>query len=48
MVTLALPASSSGGLTLMGVSAAATFTADGIDIGLATAANGVSQPATFE
>ena len=48
MVTMALPASSSGGLTLMGVSAPASFTAPGIDIGLATASSGVSQPETFQ
>jgi uncharacterized protein (TIGR03437 family) len=48
MVTLALPASSSGGLTLMGVSAPTPFAAQGIDIGLVTASSGVSQPAAFQ
>jgi hypothetical protein len=47
MVTMALPASSSGGLTLTGVSAPVSFTAPGIDIGLATASSGVSQPTSF-
>jgi uncharacterized protein (TIGR03437 family) len=38
-VTMALPASSSGALTVMGSSAPASFTATGIDIGLAVAAS---------
>jgi hypothetical protein len=48
MVTTALPASSSGTLTLMGVSAPVSFTAPGIDIGLATASSGLSQPEPFQ
>ena len=48
IVTMSLPASSSGGLTLMGVSAPASFTGPGIDIGLATASSGVSQPEPFQ
>jgi uncharacterized protein (TIGR03437 family) len=48
VVTLALPASSSGGLTLMGVSPPVSFTAPGIDIGLAMASSGVSQPEPFQ
>jgi uncharacterized protein (TIGR03437 family) len=48
MVTMSLPASSSGGLTLMGVSAPVSFTGPGIDIGLAMASSGVSQPEPFQ
>jgi uncharacterized protein (TIGR03437 family) len=48
MVTMSLPASASGSLTLMGVSAPVSFTAPGIDIGLATASSGVSQPEPFQ
>jgi hypothetical protein len=47
-VTMALPASSSGALTMMGSSAPVSFTATGIDVGLAIAASGVSQPAAFQ
>jgi hypothetical protein len=47
-VTMALPASSSGALTVMGSSAPASFTATGIDVGLAVAASGASQPAAFQ
>jgi hypothetical protein len=45
---MALPASSSGGLAVTGVSAPVSFTAPGIDIGLATASSGVSQPESFQ
>jgi hypothetical protein len=48
MVTMALPASSSGSLAVTGVSAPVSFTAPGVDIGLATASSGVSQPASFQ
>ncbi len=48
MVTMALPVSTSGGLTLMGATAPVSFTAQGIDVGLATASSGVSQPAAFQ
>ena len=48
LVTLSLPASTSGGLSLMGVSAPTPFTGQGIDIGVATASSGVSQPTTFQ
>jgi uncharacterized protein (TIGR03437 family) len=47
-VTMALPASSSGVLTVMGSSAPVSFTASGIDIGLAVAASGVSQADPFQ
>jgi uncharacterized protein (TIGR03437 family) len=47
-VTQALPASTTGGLTVTGVSAPVPFTAQGVDVGLATAASGVSQPAAFQ
>ncbi len=48
LVTMALPASSSGALTLMGVSAPMSFTAPGIDIGLATGSTGVLQTEPFQ
>jgi hypothetical protein len=48
LVTNALPASASGALTLIGASAPVPFTAPGIDIGLATASSGVSQPEPFQ
>jgi hypothetical protein len=48
MVTMALPASGSGGVTLMGASAPVSFTGQGIDVGLATASSGVSQAAAFQ
>lgn len=48
LVTNALPASASGALTLIGVSAPVPFTAEGIDIGLATASSGISQPEPFQ
>jgi hypothetical protein len=47
-VMQALPASSSGGITLTGTSAPVAFTAQGVDVGLATASSGVSQPAVFQ
>jgi uncharacterized protein (TIGR03437 family) len=48
MVTMAVPASASGGVTLVGSSAPVSFTAQGVDAGLATASSAVSQPATFQ
>jgi hypothetical protein len=47
-VTQALPASTSGGLTLTGTSAPVSFTGQGIDVGLATASSAISQPAAFQ
>src|SRR5579871_2995077 len=47
-VTLALPASATGGVTLAGSSAPVSFTAQGVDVGLATASSGASQPAAFQ
>jgi hypothetical protein len=48
MVTTSLPVSSTGVLTVMGYSAPASFTASGIDAGLAVAASGVSQTEAFQ
>jgi uncharacterized protein (TIGR03437 family) len=47
-VTMALPASSSGSLTVTGVSTPVSFTAPGVDIGLATASSAISQPESFQ
>jgi uncharacterized protein (TIGR03437 family) len=47
MVTLALPAGT-GGITVTGATAPVTFSAQGIDIGLATASSAVSQAANFQ
>jgi hypothetical protein len=48
VVTLALPASQSGSLTLGSVGQPASFTASGIDIGIATASSGVSQQVSYQ
>jgi uncharacterized protein (TIGR03437 family) len=48
LVTNALPESASGALALVGVSAPVPFTATGLDIGLATASSGISQPEPFQ
>jgi hypothetical protein len=47
-VTQALPASTTGQLTLVQVAPAASFTAPGIDIGVATGSVGISQPVAFQ
>jgi uncharacterized protein (TIGR03437 family) len=47
-VTLALPPSSSGGLMVTSVSPPVSFTAPGIDIGVAMTLSEVSQPAAFQ
>lgn len=47
-VTQALPASGSGQLMLLQVAPSASFTAPGIDIGVATGSTGVSQAVAFQ
>ena len=47
-VTQALLASTSGRLTLLTVAPSTSFTAPGIDVGVATGSTGVSQPVVFQ
>jgi len=47
IVSQALPSSSTGSMTLMGVTAVA-FTAPGIDVGVATGGSGVTQAVAFQ
>ena len=47
-VTQALPASTSGRVTLLTVASSSSFTAPGIDVGVATGSTGVSQPVVIQ